>query len=61
MECPYLEKGRVAMCGASITMMVPSIEEEKTWCSTEDHYRCPMLLGHVLRSGARKERVKRTA
>lgn len=49
------------MCGASITMMVPSIEEEKTWCSTEDHYRCPMLLGHVLRSGARKERSKRTA
>lgn len=61
MECPFLEKGRVAMCGASITMMAPSVEEEETWCNTEDHYRCPMLLSHILRSGARKERVKRIA
>lgn len=50
-ECPYLERGDPAVCGASITMMAPTVEEEESWCGTEDHYRCPMLLSHVLRAG----------
>ena len=52
MNCPYLEKGMTEMCAASITLLAPSAEEAEEYCLTEEHYRCPMLLGHVLRSGA---------
>ncbi len=37
-------------CGASLTRLLPGAEEVASWCSTEDHYRCPMLLSHVLRA-----------
>lgn len=57
MECPYREKGRVTVCGASITHMTTSIDDEEAFCATEEHYRCPMLLAHVLRKGS--ERPKR--
>ncbi len=57
MECPYHEKGRTALCGASITQMSTSAEDEESFCATEEHYRCPMLLSHVLRKGS--ERPKR--
>ncbi|MBI2412084.1 MAG: hypothetical protein HYV24_02610 [Deltaproteobacteria bacterium] len=55
MNCPYLEKGKVEMCAASITLLAPSVEETEEYCSTEEHYRCPMLLSHVLRSGTASE------
>ena len=57
MECPYQEKGRVTVCGASITRLHTSMEDQEAFCGTEDHYRCPMLLAHVLRLGS--ERPKR--
>lgn len=57
MECPYHEKGRAAVCGASITRLLTSTEDEKAFCASEEHYRCPMLLAHVLRKGS--ERPKR--
>lgn len=54
MECPYLEPGRLtSTCKASISRMVPSITETEEYCATEEHYRCPMLLSHVLRGEAR--------
>lgn len=29
--------------------MVPSVTEFTTYCDTEEHYRCPLLLARVLR------------
>lgn len=52
MGCPYLERGVITgYCNASVTLMTPSIEETGEYCETEEHYRCPMLLPHVLRGG----------
>jgi len=55
MDCPYLSSGKTKevkaqFCGASFTRMAPGVEEVASWCSSEDHYRCPMLLSHVLRA-----------
>jgi len=54
MNCPYFEKGMTEMCVASVTLLAPTMEETEEYCLTEEHYRCPMLLGHVLRSGAER-------
>ena len=52
MDCPYLEEGKTSrVCIASVTLMVPSMEEARDYCTTEDHDSCPVLLGHVLRGG----------
>lgn len=52
MDCPYLETGtKSRFCGASITRLIPGMEETAKYCKTEEHYRCPMLLAHVLRGG----------
>lgn len=49
-ECPYIEtRPQDLVCGASVTSMVPSISEFTTYCDTEEHYRCPILLARVLR------------
>lgn len=49
-ECPYLEtRPKESVCGASVTSMVPSVSEFTTYCDTEEHYRCPILLARVLR------------
>lgn len=59
MECPYLETGfdarfdEVVVCGASITLTAPDADERRTYCDTEEHYRCPMLLSRVLRNRRR--------
>ncbi len=53
MECPYLETGR-HICNASLTLMAPGIFETNIYCTTEEHYRCPMLLAHTLRNGCRE-------
>lgn len=54
MGCPYLESGsRAEFCAASVTLLVPSVEERKDYCVNEDHYRCPLLLARVLRGGTR--------
>lgn len=55
MECPYLENHKVASnCAASIGLMTPSADDMAVYCATEEHYRCPMLLGRILRSQTRK-------
>jgi len=55
-ECPYLrlvDKGD-CVCTASLTNMIPSPIELRLYCTTEDHYRCPILLSRTLREGARR-------
>ncbi|MCC6502505.1 MAG: hypothetical protein IT362_05140 [Deltaproteobacteria bacterium] len=59
-ECPYIEtRPEDFICGASVTSMVPSVSEFTTYCGSEDHYRCPILLARVLReaSSARPQRT----
>jgi|GEM_PF-1445706 hypothetical protein len=52
-ECPYIEtRPEDLVCGASVTSMVPSITEFTTYCDTEEHYRCPILLARVLRESS---------
>jgi hypothetical protein len=48
------------VCGASVTNMTPCASELATYCATEDHYRCPILLARVLREDS-AERLRRTA
>lgn len=49
-ECPYIEsRPKDLVCGASVTNMVPSVAEFTTYCGTEEHYRCAILLARVLR------------
>lgn len=50
MECPYFEAGEAReVCSASVTHMTPDAHDERRYCTTEDHCRCPMLVAHVLR------------
>ncbi len=50
MTCPYLEHGAAErVCGASVTLMEPDDCDTGQYCSSEEHYRCPILLAHVLR------------
>ncbi len=62
-ECPYLRPGQKGgcVCAASITNMAPSSIELKLYCTTEDHYRCPILLSRTLREGARRAARLRAA
>ena len=55
MECPHLEAGKKeSVCNASLTMMAPSVFETSIYCTTEEHYRCPILLAYTLRDGYRE-------
>ena len=59
-ECPYVEtRHKSFICGASISKMEPGVSEFATYCGTEDHDRCPILLARVLReaSPARPQRT----
>ncbi|MEK7678828.1 MAG: hypothetical protein AAB356_01425 [Deltaproteobacteria bacterium] len=50
MICPYLEHGAAnRVCNASVTLMKPDDRDTVQYCSSEEHYRCPLLLAHVLR------------
>ena len=50
MICPYLEHGAAErVCNASVTLMAPDDCDTVEYCSSEEHYRCPLLLAHVLR------------
>lgn len=49
MDCPYLESNVNMVCRASVTNLTPTAEERVSYCTTEEHYRCPMLLAHILR------------
>ena len=57
MECPYLETGR-HICNASLTLMAPSIFETNIYFTTEEHYRCPILIAHTLRGWRREEAIR---
>jgi len=50
-QCPYLENGRIIKsCNAAKTLFIPSIDRHLEYCSSEDHDRCSVLLGHVMRT-----------
>ncbi len=52
MDCPYLETcGEESICHASTMCMKPGEPEIARYCKMEEHYRCPILLAHVLRGG----------
>ncbi|MBI5903187.1 MAG: hypothetical protein HZB84_06870 [Deltaproteobacteria bacterium] len=52
MECPYLKKGMSrSVCNASVTLMTLDMEGAEGHCTTEENYRCPMLLALFLREG----------
>lgn len=58
-ECPYIEtRTQDFVCGASVTSMVPSVLDLTTYCDTEEHYRCPILLARVLREASSNQRVE---
>ncbi len=53
MICPYLEHGAAGrVCNASVTLMEPDDCDTVEYCSSEEHYRCPLLLAHVLRGSS---------
>lgn len=62
-ECPYLKLGEKGdcVCTASLTNMVPSPVELKLYCTTDDHFRCPILLSRTLREGAKRGARQRAA
>lgn len=52
MECPYFKASmKGSVCKAAINIFTPCAEEAVNYCATEEHYRCPILLAHVLRGG----------
>ena len=52
-ECPYIDtRPNDFICTASMTSMSPSVSEFTTYCGTEDHDRCPILLARVLRESS---------
>lgn len=52
MICPYLGgTGPLNVCNASVTLMSPGAADKERYCTTEEHYRCAMLLAHYLRIG----------
>ena len=53
-ECRYLGPGPNSVCTASVTKMVPSLFEHNIYCTTEEHYRCPLLLARSMRDGYRE-------
>lgn len=53
MDCPYLENcGEESVCNASTRRMKPGEPEMTRYCKMEEHYRCPILLAHILRGGS---------
>lgn len=54
-RCPYLgEGGDGLLCAASMTKMTPSLFEQSIYCSTGEHFRCPLLIARTLRDGDRE-------
>ncbi len=62
-ECPYLRLGEKGgcLCTASLTKMEPSAIELKLYCTTEEHFRCPILLSRILRDGVRRSAIRKAA
>lgn len=53
-RCQYLGRGAGGVCEASITKMVPSLFEHNIYCTTKEHYRCPLLIARSMRDGYRE-------
>lgn len=54
-SCPYLrEEGEKPLCMTSSIRMSPNSLNFTQYCTTEEHYRCPLLLAHTLMNGCRK-------
>jgi hypothetical protein len=53
MACPYLSLKEKSVCEASVSARSLQAEFEP-YCTTEEHYRCPTLLGHLLRASRKK-------
>ena len=53
-RCKYLGPEAGGVCEASVTKMVPSLFEHNIYCTTGEHYRCPLLLARSLRDGVRE-------
>ncbi len=53
MDCPYYKSVQTdKACLASVTRLRPEAEEAGKYCTTEEHYRCPLLLASILRGNA---------
>lgn len=53
MDCPYYKNEKAKrVCKASFTLLSPDAEEADKYCTTEEHYRCPLLLASVLRGNS---------
>ena len=52
--CAYMGVKTNDICKASATGMVPSIFEYRIYCTTQEYYRCPLLLARSLRDGYRE-------
>ncbi len=45
--CPYL--GESAICRASFSSLVPTVDSRKAFCLNEDYDNCPIFLAKILR------------
>ncbi len=50
-ECPYLDDGKIIkFCKASDNLLMPGAERYKSYCTSEDYFRCPVHHGYSLRA-----------
>lgn len=51
MVCKHLNRskkaGAIGMCSASITRMMPNIQEMFRFCTTAKYRRCPIFMSHI--------------
>ncbi len=58
-KCPYIKRDKKDfVCRASASNMVPGIFEINVYCTTEEYYRCPLLIARTLRDGYREWAVR---
>lgn len=58
-KCPYMKRNKKdVVCAASATNMSPNLFEKSVYCTTEEHYRCPLLIARTLRDGYREAAVR---
>lgn len=54
LRCPYLEVAAGGgSCAASPASRAPGADEAEEYCRSEEHSRCPTLLGYLLRGSRR--------
>lgn len=50
-RCPCLAEKTSRGCSASLSGLKPGAEMREDFCESEEHYRCALLVSHVLRGG----------